>query len=668
MHRLHAIYAFLLLALVCAPAQQWIPVGPHGGDVRTLTLDPHAADRILLSTSTGLLYESLDGGRRWQRLARLGEGNDHVIDGVLFHPTRPGVVYAAAWSIEHDGGDVFRSADNGRTWRILKDMHGKSVRALAMAPSDPEVLVAGALDGVYRSMDGGEHWSLISPLGHEDIRNIESLAIDPRSPEIIYAGTWHLPWKTDNGGQDWTNIKNGIIDDSDVFSIIIDPRAPETVYASACSGIYKSENAGASFRKVQGIPFSARRTRVLAQDPRDSSIVYAGTTEGLWRTSDAGRTWARITGANLIVNDVLLDPARPGRVLLATDRAGVMASDDAGQSFSASNTGFSHRHIATVLVDGHDPATLYVGLVNDKEFGGVFVSRDHGRHWQQMNAGLSGLDVFSLAQTARGELVAGTNAGVYIFQRAERVYRWRRLDVVRSKALNPPEPQWKRIKGKMVQVAPPQPLYRATLAARVNDIEITPARWYAATSVGLFASADEGRTWRGGLVEGETDYISVAHSGDTIAASARHALIVSRDGGATFHRVRLPENVTTLSNVAVDPEQTIYIATREGGYRSADGGATWSFLEWLTANNLVSITYDPEGKRLLAASTSATEVFESRDGGRSWDKVDSGWFLRTVRASQGRVIAATAFDGLVLQPLATSPTSTAGGAGGANQD
>ncbi|MBI2683317.1 MAG: transcriptional regulator [Acidobacteriales bacterium] len=665
MRSVRAIVGFLLLSL-CASAQMWVPVGPHGGDVRTLTLDPHAADRILLSTSTGLLYESLDGGRRWQRMARLGEGNDYVIDGVIFHPTRPGVIYAAAWSIEREGGDVFRSADNGRTWRAMKDMHGKSIRALAMAPSDPEVLVAGALDGVFRTMDGGEHWSQISPLGHEDIRNIESLAIDPRSPEIVYAGTWHLPWKTMDGGQNWTNIKNGIVDDSDLFSIIIDPRSPDTVYASACSGIYKSENAGAAFRKVQGIPFSARRTRVLAQDPRDPNIVYAGTTEGLWKTADAGRTWLRITGANLIVNDVLLDPARPGRVLLATDRAGVMASEDSGQTFSASNTGFSHRHIATVLVDKNDPATLYVGLVNDKEFGGVFVSRDSGRDWQQMNAGLAGLDVFALSQTPRGELVAGTNAGVYIFQRANRDYRWRRLDVVSSKAINPPEPQRKKVKGKMVKVTPPQPFYRATLAARVNDIEITPARWYAATSTGLFASSDEGRTWRGGLVEGETDYISVAHHGDTIAASARHALIVSRDAGATFHRVPLPENVTTLNSVAVDPDQTIYIATREGGYRSSDGGQTWKFLEWLIANNLASIIYDEEGKRLLATSTSATEVFESRDGGKNWDKADSGWFLRTVRASQGRVIAATAFDGLVLQPAPAQVTATV--VGGGHQD
>src|SRR5207237_22260 len=153
-------------------------------------------------------------------------------------------------------------------------------------------------------------------------------------PDIIYAGTWHLPWKTINGGATWHSIKTGIIDDSDVFSIIVDRTDSAVVYASACSGIYKSESAGDSFRKVQGIPASARRTRVLHQDPLQPDTVYAGTTEGLWRTTDAGASWKRITPANVIVNDVLMDPQRPGRVLVATDRGGVLASSDGGATFA----------------------------------------------------------------------------------------------------------------------------------------------------------------------------------------------------------------------------------------------------------------------------------------------------------------------------------------------
>src|SRR6184192_1796254 len=111
-------------------------------------------------------------------------------------------------------------------------MKGKSIRSFAMASSNSKILVAGALDGVFRSNDGGDHWARISPEGHKDIKNIESLAIDPQNPDVIYAGTWHLAWKTEDGGNNWHQIKNGVIDDSDVFSLIIDPKQPSTIYLS----------------------------------------------------------------------------------------------------------------------------------------------------------------------------------------------------------------------------------------------------------------------------------------------------------------------------------------------------------------------------------------------------------------------------------------------------
>ena len=136
---------------------------------------------------------------------------------------------------------------------------------------DAKVFIAGTLKGVYRSDDSGQHWKQISPAGSNEIHEVESIAIDPVDPNTIYAGTWHLPWKTTDGGATWRNIKQGVIDDSDVFSIIIDPKAPTVVYASACSGIYKSENAGEIFRKQQGIPNTARRTRVLMQDPMNAA-------------------------------------------------------------------------------------------------------------------------------------------------------------------------------------------------------------------------------------------------------------------------------------------------------------------------------------------------------------------------------------------------------------
>ena len=150
--------------------------------------------------------------------------------------------------------DLWISHDAGHTWSESADFKGQPVHALAQAPSDPHILFAGTLQGVFRSSDGGATWTEISPPGSHEIHEIESLAVDPADPDIVYAGTWHLPWKTTDGGKTWHNIKEGLIVDSDVFSIIVDPEHAHTVYLSACSGIYKSENAGGLFHKIQGIP------------------------------------------------------------------------------------------------------------------------------------------------------------------------------------------------------------------------------------------------------------------------------------------------------------------------------------------------------------------------------------------------------------------------------
>src|ERR1051325_1759513 len=84
--RLVVLVSLLGLFAMGTAAQEWVPVGPDGGDVRSLTYDPQNPDHILLGTSAGQLFSSTDGGIHWSRLAHLGEGDDYVLDHILFHP------------------------------------------------------------------------------------------------------------------------------------------------------------------------------------------------------------------------------------------------------------------------------------------------------------------------------------------------------------------------------------------------------------------------------------------------------------------------------------------------------------------------------------------------------------------------------------------------------
>ena len=341
----------LLLGAVCLRAENaWTVVGPAGGDARALASFPGQPKHLLLGTTNSWLYESVDEGASWHRLAKLGSDDGFVLDSIVVDSADPATIYVGAWNNSTDGG-LWISHDSGRTWSEPAQLKGQPVHALAQAPSDPHILYAGTLEGVFRSSDGGATWAEISPPGSHEIHEIESLAVDPGEPDTVYAGTWHLPWKTADGGKTWHNIKQGLIVDSDVFSIIVDPEHPHTVYLSACSGIYKSENAGVLFHKIQGIPSEARRTRSLMQDPEKRDVVYAGTTEGLYKTVNAGKTFKRMTDPDVVVNAVYVDPGDSNRVLLATDRGGVLASDDGGATFAASNQGITERKVAAVLVD-----------------------------------------------------------------------------------------------------------------------------------------------------------------------------------------------------------------------------------------------------------------------------------------------------------------------------
>jgi len=653
--RLHRIALATVLLAASALAASWRPVGPDGGDVRSLAVDPRDPDHILLGTSAGQLYVSQDGGDSWRRLAQLGEQAQYVLDNIVFDAAQPGTIYVAGWNVEgSDSGDLFRSTDDGKSWQVIPGLHGRSIRAFAIAPSNSSVLAAGALDGLYRSRDSGATWERISPENDAEIKNIESLAIDPRSPDIIYVGTWHLPWKTIDGGHTWISIKKGWIDDSDVFSIVLDPRNPERVFASACTGIYTSNDAAAKFQKLKGIPNSARRTRKLYLHPSDGNIVFAGTTAGLYRSINAGKTWTLISSPSVIVNDIVVDVRRPGRVLLATDRSGVMRSENGGRSFQPSNRGFVHRQVAGLMVDRSDPSVIYAGVINDKDFGGVFITTDSGQHWKQMSDGLDGRDVFTFRQAQDGLVLAGTNSGLFYLDKKAK--RWRHLEYEQA-------PVHARLKqAKKADVSVRSPIENA----RISDLKIVEGKWYAATSVGLFTTRDSGRTWQGGPVLNERNFVSVEVSGNTVSLLTPRRLLVSTDGGHTWYPANLPTFVSSLFSATLDGESNLWISTREGAFRSADGGSTWEHvLGGLPGRDVTSVLYDSDGNRLLA--TAGTNCFESPDNGRSWHRAgDSTWRMRGLAFGAGRIYVSSEFDGVLALPEETSRAAAAG-SGGATQ-
>jgi len=297
-------------------------------------------------------------------------------------------------------------------------------------------------------------------------------------------------------------------------------------------------------------------------------------------------------------------------------------------------------------------------VVNDREFGGVFSSHDGGQSWQQKSSGLDGRDVFTLKQASNGTLIAGTNRGV--FELLSGSAAWHPINnIVLEKTVSR---SVKLTSGK-TKIVTSTTSTHSVLEGRVNETDLGSSRWFAATSIGLFTSKDQGKVWMGGPVAGEKDFVSVQAQDGLVVAATHSAVLVSQDEGKVWQPAVLASYQINVRGVTVAPDGQVFIATLEGVFRSTDSGKSWNHVvAGLPDKDITSVAYDGSHKRLLATSGQTGVVFESSDGGSTWQRgPDSGFPLRRVSVVHGRYVAATPFDGVIAQPENESQSANAGG-------
>jgi photosystem II stability/assembly factor-like uncharacterized protein len=616
----------LLLLTPLARAQEWIPVGPPGGDVRSLAVDPLDPQRIYLGTAEGVLYRSDVGGLRWQRLNPGFPRRGQSLDKIVVSPA--GRLLVGFWDVRGHGGGVAVSTDRGRTFTIAAGLEGESVRALALAPSDPRQAVAGTSSGVFASRDGGLSWRRISPEGHPELRNLESVTVDPRDPRVVYVGTWHLPWKTSDGGGTWTSRHGGMIDDSDVFTLTLDRRDPERVFATACSGVYRSTDGAFHWTRLRGIPTTSRRTRAFAQDRSSPDSFYAGTTEGLWVTEDDAESWRLATARNVVVNALASLP--DGTLLLGAEGAGVLRSRDRGRTWTSSNTGFSERFVSRIVFDSFGRRVL-VGVWGDRQHGGVLAAPRARGPWTRLGVGLEGREILSLAATDT-VVLAGTDEGLFSLSQAETV--WKRLPLL------PPGPE-----------ADPGIADIATLRGGVL---------LAATPRGLLRSRDAGRSWQRTLTESLGSPSALAESPDdprAILLATRLGFWMSGDIGTTWQPIAGPKSARVHAVAILRGEpRVILAASNEGLYQSADLGRSWTLGGWgLPRSDMTGLAVHPDGRTVYVSDFKWGGVYRSGDRGQTWTRLtDSGlasdrvWTMGLDPASPTELLAASLAGGLHL--------------------
>ncbi|MFK7831368.1 MAG: WD40/YVTN/BNR-like repeat-containing protein [Congregibacter sp.] len=259
-------------------------------------------------------------------------------------------------------GGVWKTANAGASWHPISDQDfgSSAVGAIAVAPSDPNVIVVGMGespfrniassqgDGVYKSTDGGQNWSHI---GLEDVRQIGEIRIHPANPDVIWVaaqGNTYQPrddggvFRSVDGGKTWERVLEPTNESTGAVDLALDMRNPRILYAAMWDN--------------QRTPWDLRS---------------GGDGSGIWRSMDSGDTWERLTedlpeGMGKI--GVAASAAKPGRVWAIIeaedDKGGLYRSDDGGDSWSQVNKERILRarswYYMHIFADPNDENTVYV--------------------------------------------------------------------------------------------------------------------------------------------------------------------------------------------------------------------------------------------------------------------------------------------------------------------
>ncbi len=629
--------------------ENWAVVGPDGGDVRSITIDPRDPNRLYLSTLDGQIYTSADGAKNWRLLVNLNEP-ELILDNLFVDSRDSRIIYASGHRHKNPGG-FFRSTDGGVTWKASKELKGEAVHALVQSTFDANYLFAGTTNGVWVSKNSGESWDRLSSTTNPI--NVDSIAIDPRGTNTIYAGTWWRAYKSTDSGKSWRLIKDGMIDDSDVFAVDIDPRNPEHIISSACSGIYESVNGGEKWAKIQGIPSQSRRTRDIMQHPTMPGTIFAATTEGFWMSSNSGKAWSLTTQRNLEINSIALHPDIPNRVFIATNNYGVMVSNDGGKNFTPTNDRFTSRFTYNVMPDLQQPNRLYAATRNIATGGGfLFVSTDGGANWKASSSiDVNRISPFALRQdrVTPNVMYLGTNVGIY--RSMDRGITW--APIPAGKVPVQTVKTTVRRKGKNIVKTVSVPKGITQIKEKVKIIEFTEDGkngLIAGTDKGLYRSYNFAQGWEKIDLGGNNDNIFSIHTSplrpETIwVGTATSGVIVSHDSGKTWAKVAPTSDGSPVSSIASDPKDPdrIYVGTGQTFYISRDGGTTWKRRGGgLPIGSYTSILIDPDRTDEVIVSSSLEKgggIYISTDGGDKWKRMDDkDWNLPSRR------VWALAFD------------------------
>ncbi|MHB1194160.1 MAG: VPS10 domain-containing protein [Longimicrobiales bacterium] len=392
LHRLAVALALVSLFALPAAAQQRGRAGAAAADA--------LSDSALLST---LRFRSIGPAVMSGRVEDIAVASSAG--------TRGGSL-GTVFYIGSASGGVWKTTNGGMSWTpVFDDAGPSSIGAVAVAPSDPDVVWVGTGednnlrsvswgDGVYRSTDGGKTWE---HMGLSTSQHVGRIRVHPEKPDVVWVAAVGPLWaaggergvfKTTDGGRTWRNVL-AADQHTGAADLVLDPSDPDVMYAATHqrerraynfvgggpgSGIWKSTDGGETWTKLsKGLPTSDMGRIGLDVAKSQPSTVYAvteGSEQGVYRSDDGGATWRKASDVASIpwfFGEIRVDPTDPETVY----HLGVQlqVSHDGGATWQVAARGV-HADQHALWINPENPAHIILG--ND---GGLYVSRDRGASW-----------------------------------------------------------------------------------------------------------------------------------------------------------------------------------------------------------------------------------------------------------------------------------------------
>jgi photosystem II stability/assembly factor-like uncharacterized protein len=377
---------------------EWRCIGPHrGGRVVAVAGHPLEPGTFYFGACAGGVWKTTSGGALWENVSD-GMFGTAAIGALAVSDSDPNVVYAGTGeatirgNVSHGDG-VYKSSDDGRTWRNLGLSNTRHIGDVLVHPKNPDVVYVAALGhawgpsaerGVFRTSDGGKTWQRV--LFKSERAGAADLAMDPHHPDVLYASIWQAQryphalhsggedsglWKSSDGGETWTDISRARGLPVGVYGkigVAASPAQPGRVWAlveakgedgADAGGLFRSDDWGETWERLNTETNLRRRPwyymHVFA-DPLDADTVYVLNVQS-WKSLDAGKTVFTVPTPHGDNHDLWIDPRNAQR-MIQSDDGGAYVTYDGGRHWSTvlNQPTAQFYHVTT---DDHVPYHVY---------------------------------------------------------------------------------------------------------------------------------------------------------------------------------------------------------------------------------------------------------------------------------------------------------------------